>query len=49
MIARLLAGDLGRKGLRLLIIGDIMSTYTYNAELRTETGTGASRRLRPRR
>ncbi|MCK8126202.1 50S ribosomal protein L25/general stress protein Ctc [Pseudoalteromonas sp. 2CM39R] len=23
-----------------------MSTYTYNAELRTETGTGASRRLR---
>ena len=23
-----------------------MSTYTYNAELRTESGTGASRRLR---
>lgn len=48
MIARLLAGVLGRKGPTHLIIGDIMSnkTYTYNAELRVETGTGASRRLR---
>ena len=48
MIARLLARDLGRKGPKLLIIGDIMSNekYTYSAELRVETGTGASRRLR---
>lgn len=48
MIARLLVRVLGRKGPNILIIGDIMSneTYTYNAELRVETGTGASRRLR---
>ena len=47
MIARLLAGDLGRKGPKTINYWrHYVNLYIQCGELRTETGTGASRRLR---